>query len=73
MTKELLQILNKRYIGKRIIIHHLDGEDNRYDGIEGVVQYLDDMGQLHGTWCGLAIIPDIDDFEIIGDADEEEL
>ena len=65
MTKEQLQILKDRYIGKKIIIHHLDGEDNRYDGKTGIVEHVDDMGQLHGTWGGLAIIPHIDDFEII--------
>ena len=52
-------------IGDRIRINHLEGEDNRYDGKEGIVTRIDDMGQLHGTWGGLAIIPDEDDYTII--------
>ena len=52
-------------IGDRIRINHLEGEDNRYDGKEGVVTRIDDKGQLHGTWGGLAIIPDEDDYTII--------
>lgn len=45
-----------------------DGIDHgarRYNGKEGTVQSIDDQGQLHGTWGGLAVIPDEDSFEII--------
>ena len=52
-------------IGDRIRINHLEGEDNRYDGKEGIITRIDDMGQLHGTWGGLAVIPDEDDYTII--------
>ena len=51
-------------VGDKIRILHMDGEMN-YDGAEGVVRRIDDMGQLHGTWGGLAIIPDLDSFEVI--------
>ena len=54
-------------IGTRIRIVHLSGEDNRYDGKEGLVEYIDDMGQLHGTWGGLAIIPEEDEFIVLRD------
>ena len=54
-------------IGDRIRINHLEGEDNRYDGKEGIVTRIDDMGQLHGTWGGLAVIPDEDDYTIINE------
>lgn len=53
-------------VGDKIRILHMDGEMN-YDGAEGVVRRIDDMGQLHGTWGGLAIIPDLDRFEVIDD------
>lgn len=53
-------------VGDKIRINHLRGEDNRYDGKEGVIEYIDSIGQLHGTWGGLAVIPTEDDFEIIG-------
>lgn len=52
-------------VGDRIRIIHLAGEDNRYDGFEGVVENIDSIGQLHGTWGCLAIIPDEDEFEIL--------
>lgn len=36
-----------------------------YIGREGVVQFIDSIGQLHGTWGGLAIIPGPDKFKVI--------
>lgn len=51
--------------GMKVRIIHLEGEDNRYDGREGVIEYVDAIGQLHGSWGGLAIIPDADDFEVL--------
>ena len=36
-----------------------------YIGREGVVQFIDSIGQLHGTWGGLAIIPGTDNFKVI--------
>ena len=36
-------------IGKRVRINHLYDESNWYDGKEGVVEYIDDIGQWHGT------------------------
>ena len=57
---------DSRYkVGLRIRIIHLECEDTRYDGKEGVIEYIDGIGQLHGTWGSLAIIPEADDFEII--------
>lgn len=52
-------------VGDRIRIIHLSGEDDRYDGKEGVIEHIDSMGQLHGTWGGLAVIPEEDDFVVI--------
>lgn len=39
----------------------MEGEP-QYAGKEGVVDYIDDIGQLHGTWGGCALIPDVDEF-----------
>lgn len=36
-----------------------------YDGREGVVEYMDSMGRLHGTWGGLAVQPDRDTVEVL--------
>lgn len=52
--------------GDRIRIIHLKGEDDRYDGREGTVEYVDALGQLHGTWGSLAVIPEEDEFVVIG-------
>ena len=37
----------------------------QYEGKTGEVTHIDDIGQLHGTWGGLAVIPDADSFEIV--------
>ena len=64
--------------GTRIRIIHMDdnapsftfsgGKDpsaSGYNGKEGTVTFIDDCGQLHGTWGGLAVNPEIDKFEIL--------
>ena len=33
-------------------------------GKVGTIEHIDDMGQLHGTWGSLAVIPEVDTFEI---------
>ena len=52
-------------VGDRIHIIHLHGEDTTYDGREGCVTHIDSIGQLHGDWGGLAIIPSEDEFFVI--------
>jgi hypothetical protein len=54
-------------IGKTIRINFMDDalSGHRYNGKEGVVEMVDSMGQLHGTWGGLAVIPGVDDFSVI--------
>lgn len=47
------------------IVSLYDPYDQSYPGKEGVVKHIDDMGQLHGTWGELAIIPGEDEIEII--------
>lgn len=51
-------------IGDKIRIIYMNGEP-QYSGREGVVRSIDDMGQVHGSWGGLAIIPGEDEYEII--------
>lgn len=38
----------------------------RYNGKTGTVTLVDSLGQLHGTWGGLALIPGVDEFKVIG-------
>ena len=52
-------------LNRKIRINHLDGEDNSYDGKEGTVTYVDSLGQLHGTWGSLAVIPKVDDITVL--------
>ena len=56
--------MKKPEIGDSITIIHLTGEDRRYDGRTGTIMHIDSMEQLHGTWGGLAIIPEEDQFQI---------
>lgn len=55
----------KAQVGDTIRIIHLKGENHDYDGKTGVVKHIDGIGQLHGTWGGLAVIPEEDDFTVI--------
>lgn len=53
-------------VGDKIRISYLQGDLNdRYSGREGVIEYIDDIGQLHGSWGSLAIIPELDKYELI--------
>ena len=51
-------------VGDQIRIIIMMGESH-YDGREGTITLVDDIGQLHGTWGGCAVIPEEDDVEII--------
>ena len=51
-------------IGDKIRIIHMDGEPGM-TGVEGTVRLVDDMKQIHCKEFGLAIIPEVDKFEVI--------
>ena len=51
-------------IGTKIRIIYMNGEP-QYSGREGIVQHIDDIGQIHGTWGGCALIPGEDSYEVI--------
>ena len=51
-------------VGDTIKILHMEGEP-RYTGRVGEIQYIDDIGQLHGTWGGLAVQPENDELQIV--------
>ena len=51
-------------VGDTIRINYMSGEP-KYEGRQGVITHIDDLGQLHGTWGGLAVIPGKDSFSIL--------
>ena len=51
-------------IGSVILIIEMK-EENNYSGKYGKVLHIDDMGQIHGTWGGCALIPGVDIYLII--------
>lgn len=64
------QIMEKVKIGDTIRIIRMNDDGGKdlqarmYNGRSGVVEHIDSMGQLHGTWGGLAVIPGVDEIEV---------
>ena len=58
-------------VGDRLRIIEMKDEP-QYTGREGIVKYIDDAGQIHGTWGGCALIPGLDEFVIVKEACDEE-
>lgn len=54
-------------VGDKIRIVKMDDDLSgiEYEGREGVIEFIDSMGQLHGTWGGLVIIPEVDVIQIL--------
>ena len=61
--------MNNVHIGDRIKIIHMEGEP-QYTNREGVVTHIDDAGQIHGTWGGCAIIPEVDTYILLPTIEE---
>lgn len=51
-------------VGDKIRIIYMEDEP-QYSGKEGVVRSIDDIGQIHTTAGGCAVIPGVDEFEVI--------
>lgn len=51
-------------VGDKIKTFFMDGEPS-YSEKVGIVKYIDDIGQIHGTWGGCALIPGVDRFEVV--------
>lgn len=56
--------MEKLKVGDKIKIIEMKGEQH-YAGRVGIVTFIDDGGQTHGTWGGLAVVPAEDIIEII--------
>lgn len=44
-----------------------DPEVHRMNGVVGTIDHIDDLGQLHLKGYGLAVIPDVDEYELVDD------
>lgn len=51
-------------VGRYARIISMEGEP-QYEGRIGKVIFVDDIGQIHGTWGGCAIIPETDRYELL--------
>lgn len=51
-------------VGDNIRIIEMIGEP-QYNGKSGTIELIDDIGQIHGTWGGLAVQADRDKWERI--------
>jgi hypothetical protein len=49
-------------VGDKIRIVEMVGEP-QYSGKVGTIEHIDDLGQLHGSWGGLAVQADKDKIE----------
>lgn len=71
--EELDEAIKNEYmgykVGDKIHITRMEGEP-QYDGKEGVIVDIDSIGQLHGTWGGCALIPEVDIFEKVEDGNQ---
>lgn len=67
--------MGKVEIGDTILIIRMNDDGGKdlqarmYNGRSGVVDHIDSIGQLHGTWGGLAVIPGVDNYEILRQID----
>ena len=52
-------------IGDKVKIIFM-ADEPQYEGRVGIIEHIDSLGQLHGTWGGCALIPGVDSFRIIG-------
>lgn len=55
--------MNQVKVGDFITVLHMEGEP-QYEGRCGIVTHIDAIGQIHGTWGGCALIPNIDSFKV---------
>jgi hypothetical protein len=51
-------------VGKTIRIDEMAGEP-QYAGKVGKVEFVDDIGQMHGTWGGCAVVYGTDRFTVL--------
>lgn len=70
MIKNNAEKMRKLYEGKTIRLIKMEDEQAPPPGTIGVCKHVDDMGQLHWSASGLALIPGVDEFEIVEEGEK---
>ena len=60
----ILALNQEAVVGAKVLIVEMKDEP-QYRSKFGIIEYIDDLGQLHGTWGGCALIPSEDTYFII--------
>ena len=66
--KEIEEIKNRYPKGTKIKLIEMNDVQAPPIGTTGIIDFVDDIGQIHISWnngSSLALIPDVDKFEII--------
>ena len=58
-------------VGDKIRIVYMNGEP-QYSGRAGIVEHIDDIGQIHGSWGGCALIPSVDQYKLIEEKNKKQ-
>ena len=62
----ILQMEDKLMLKVGDKVEIIEMQDNpSYSGKSGIVERIDSIGQIHGTWGGLALIPGLDTYKLI--------
>ena len=68
MTRHEVEMIKEKFQpGMRILLHEMRGEPRMYDGLEGTIGSVDDIGQIHVRWdngSSLALNYEEDSFEL---------
>ena len=67
--------MNEELKGKRVRLIKMDDKYTKLkEGDEGTIKYQDDLDNIHVRWDngeGLSLIPDVDEYEILDEKNEE--
>ncbi|MHB8963328.1 MAG: DUF4314 domain-containing protein [Saccharofermentanales bacterium] len=74
-NKQNIESMRRRYpAGTRVKLNSMTGESRMPAGLEGSIQFVDDIGSLHVDWDNgstLALIPGEDSFLVMGPGKQE--
>lgn len=61
--KNIEELKEKYPCGTKVVLEYMHGEPQMKSGLTGIINYIDDAGQIHVNWengSTLALIPGID-------------